>query len=372
MKRFFQSVDVVLLASVSLLLLMSLALLYGMITEGFWGSLSMKQGIYIILGGILAITITFFDYRVLSRYSTFIYFVTLGVLVATLVFGQNIRGTAGWLSFGFFQLQPVEIAKISLTIFLASFIAEKKTDFDVWTRVIASAVLGGIMILLVLKQPDLGSSLVLLSIWGALILASGLKSRHMLTLAMIGVTLITVAWFLLAPYQKDRIYNFFSPERDPLGTGYNVLQALVAVGSGGITGKGLGAGSQAQLNFLPEKHTDFIFAVAGEELGAVGALAIMVLYGIILYRIFRIGSESSDNFGHLIALGIFMMFLVQITINLGMNMGLLPVTGLTAPLLSYGGSSLLSFFLALGLLGSIYRQRRPKTIHSLSLEKSFI
>jgi rod shape determining protein RodA len=294
------------------------------------------------------------------------------VLIFTLLFGQNIRGTSGWLSFGFFQLQPVEIAKISLTIFLASFIAKKKTDLDVWTRVIASAVLGGVMILLVLKQPDLGSSVVLLSIWGALIIASGIRAKHMAILGAFGAMLILVSWFLLAPYQKDRIYNFFSPERDPLGTGYNVIQALVAVGSGGVTGKGLGGGSQAQLNFLPEKHTDFIYAVIAEELGAIGAIAVIILYGLLLYRILRIGQESQDNFGYLVTLGIFMMFFVQITINLGMNMGLLPVTGLTAPLLSYGGSSLLSFFICLGLLGSIYRQRRPTKVRSLTLEKSLL
>ncbi len=364
--------DPVLFSSSALLLLMSVTILYGMDIGNDAGNFFIKQGIFVILGSVLALFITYSDYRHLQKYSTLIYFITLGVLIFTLLFGQNIRGTSGWLSFGFFQIQPVEIAKISLTIFLASFIAQKKTDFDVWTRVIASAVLGGVMILLVLKQPDLGSSLILLAIWGALILASGIHWKHMAILGTLGMIIITIAWFLLAPYQKDRIYNFFSPERDPLGTGYNVIQALVAVGSGGVTGKGLGTGSQSQLNFLPEKHTDFIYAVIAEELGAVGALAVIVLYGFLLYRILRIGMTAQDNFGYLIALGIFMMFFVQITINLGMNMGLLPVTGLTAPLLSYGGSSLLSFFLALGLLGSIYRQRRPEKVNSLSLEKSLL
>jgi rod shape determining protein RodA len=372
MKRLWTTLDPLLFASASLLLLVSITILYGMAAGSVEGSSFLKQVIFVVLGTSLALVITYSDYRHLQKYSTLIYFVTLAVLIFTLLFGQNIRGTSGWLSFGFFQLQPVEIAKISLTIFLASFIAKKKTDLDVWTRVIASAVLGGVMILLVLKQPDLGSSLVLLSIWAALIVASGIRAKHMAILGAFGAMLILVAWLLLAPYQKERIYNFFSPERDPLGTGYNVIQALVAVGSGGITGKGLGTGSQGQLNFLPEKHTDFIYAVIAEELGAIGALAVIILYALLLYRIWRIGEEAQDNFGYLIALGIFMMFFVQITINLGMNMGLLPVTGLTAPLLSYGGSSLLSFFLALGLLGSIYRQRRPAKVKSLNLEKNLL
>ena len=370
MERLWKVYDVWLGAAVALLLLMSITVLYGMSAGAVSGSYFLKQSIYIVLGlGIVGV-LTLSDYRHLQKYSTLLYFVTLGVLIFTLVFGQNIRGTSGWLSFGFFQLQPVEIAKVTLTIFLASFIAQKKTDLDVWTRVFASAVLGGVMILLVLKQPDLGSSLVLLAIWGAIIFASGLRFRHMIILISLGVTLLGVAWFLLAPYQKERLYNFFSPERDPLGTGYNVIQALVAVGSGGVTGKGLGNGSQTQLNFLPEKHTDFIYAVISEELGLIGALAVIVLYGLLLYRIYRIGTRAQDNFGYLCSLGIFMMFFVQITINLGMNMGLLPVTGLTAPLLSYGGSSLLSFFLALGILGSIARQRGRKEIVSLNLEKS--
>lgn len=372
MERLWKWYDPWLALAAALILLISITILYGMAAGAVAGSFFLKQVIYIVLGLVVVAVLTLSDYRHLQRYSTLIYFVTLGILVFTLVFGQNIRGTSGWLSFGFFQLQPVEIAKISLTIFLASFIAQKKTDLDVWTRVFASAVLGGIMILLVLRQPDLGSSLVLFAIWGAIIFASGLRWHHMGTLLGLGVVLVGVAWFLLAPYQKDRLYNFFSPERDPLGTGYNVIQALVAVGSGGITGKGLGNGTQTQLNFLPEKHTDFIYAVIAEELGLIGAVAVIILYALLLYRIYRIGCRAQDNFGYLCALGIFMMFFVQITINLGMNMGLLPVTGLTAPLLSYGGSSLLSFFLALGLLGSIARQRGRQKVASLSLEKSLL
>lgn len=363
--------DIFFILSVALLLAVSLVTLYGMSVSS-QETYFLKQSVFVAIGIVLALILTFSDYRVIERYSSALYFLTLALLIGTLLFGQTIRGTSGWLAIGGFQIQPVEFAKITLIVFLASFISKKKTEFAVWTRTLIAGGLGGVMILLVLKQPDLGSSLVLMAIWTAIIFASGIRWKHMLTLVFLGLALVGTAWFTLAPFQKERIYNFVSPERDPLGSGYNVLQALVAVGSGGTFGKGLGEGSQSQLNFLPEKHTDFIFAVIAEELGLAGASAVLFLYALLLFRIYKIGAEAQDNLGYLIALGIFTMFFVQITVNLGMNMGLLPVTGLTAPLLSYGGSSLLSFFIALGLLGSIARQRQAQRIPNLGLEKSYL
>jgi rod shape determining protein RodA len=184
--------------------------------------------------------------------------------------------------------------------------------------------------------------------------------------------LLGAGWVTLDEYQVARIETFLNPELDPKGSGYNVLQAIVAVGSGGVTGKGLGNGSQSQLNFLPEKQTDFIFAVVVEELGLVGALLTISLYGALLYRIKRIGETARDNFGYLVSVGVFIMILVQVTINVGMNMGLLPVTGLPAPLLSYGGSSLLSLFICLGLLQSIYQRKKGNADYRITLEKSRI
>ena len=331
-----------------------------------------KQSIFAALGLSALAVVAFWDYRHIEKYSTALYFMTLLILVGVLLLGTTVRGTAGWISFGIFQVQPVEIAKVTLIIFLASFISKKKSELGEWTRVIASLVLASALIFLVLRQPDLGSSLVLAAIWGGMILASGLRAKHLIVLFLLSAVLVSGSWFVLEPYQKDRINTFILPELDPKGSGYNVLQAIVAVGSGGMTGKGVGHGSQSQLNFLPEKHTDFIFAVITEELGLIGAFFVIALYGVLLYRIKRIGDTASDNFGYLVAVGILVMFFAQMTINIGMNVGLLPVTGLPAPLLSYGGSSLLSVMVSLGLLLSVYQRKKGHADMRISLEKSLL
>lgn len=371
MLRTFFKLDWILLATVALLLGVSLLTLYGMSapagTDYF-----LRQLIFSGLGIGVLLFAAFLDYRHIAKYSTALYFVTLAALLAVLVFGTTVRGTAGWLSFGAFQVQPVEIAKVTLIIFLASFISKKRSELGEWARLIASLLLSAAFIFLVLRQPDLGSSLVLAAIWGGMILASGLRAKHLLVLFLLGSLLLSGSWFVLQDYQKERISTFIHPESDPRGSGYNVLQAIVAVGSGGLTGKGVGHGSQSQLNFLPEKHTDFIFSVIAEELGAVGAFFVIGLYLALLYRIRRIGDLASDNFGYLVSVGILVMFFTQIAVNIGMNVGLLPVTGLPAPLLSYGGSSLLSMLFALGLLQSVYQRKRGNDDPRISLEKSFL
>jgi len=369
--RLFSKFDFSLIAITSLLVAVSLLVLYSLsITSG--ADYFLKQCLFATAGFFVLVFVAFFDYRYIQRYSTLLYFGTMAVLLGVLVFGTTVRGTAGWISFGIFQVQPVEFSKITLIIFLASFISKKKSELGEWARVIASLILSALLIFLVLKQPDLGSSIVLMSIWIGMILSSGLRWKHLLVLSILGSTLIAGSWFMLADYQKDRINNFIHPESDPRGSGYNVLQAIVAVGSGGLFGKGIGHGSQSQLNFLPEKHTDFIYAVISEELGLVGALFVLILYLALLYRIKRIGEMASDNFGYLISVGILIMFFVQIVINIGMNIGLLPVTGIPAPLLSYGGSSLMTTLLSIGLLLNIYEKRREDTDMHISLETSVL
>ncbi len=371
MLRTLFKLDWILLAIVALLLGVSLLALYSLSTAG-GVDYFFRQLVFSGLGVSLMLFAAFLDYRHIEKYSTALYFITLVILFVVLLFGTTVRGTAGWLSFGAFQVQPVEIAKITLIIFLASFISKKKSELGEWTRLIASLLLSTAFIFLVLRQPDLGSSLVLAAIWGGMILASGLRAKHLLVLSVLGSLLLSGSWFVLEDYQKERINTFIHPESDPRGSGYNVLQAIVAVGSGGLTGKGIGYGSQSQLNFLPEKHTDFIFSVIAEELGLVGAFFIIGLYLALLYRVRRIGDFASDNFGYLVSVGVLVMLFVQITINIGMNVGLLPVTGLPAPLLSYGGSSLLSMLFALGLLLSVYQRRRGNDDPRISLERSLL
>ncbi len=369
--RTFFKLDWALIAATLLLLGVGLLALYSLSASGN-ANYFLKQLIFSLLGLSVMFFVAFSDYRHIEKYSTALYFITLTVLVGVLILGTTIHGTVGWISFGLFYVQPVEIAKVTLIIFLASFISKKKSELGEWTRVVASLILSAVFIFLVLKQPDLGSGLVLAVIWGGMILASGLRIKHFMVLFILGGILTSGGWFMLEGYQKNRINNFIHPESDPRGSGYNVLQAIVAVGSGGLTGKGIGHGSQSQLNFLPEKHTDFIFAVIAEELGLTGAFFVIALYAVLLYRIKCIGDAAGDNFGYLVAVGVLVMFFVQIAVNVGMNVGLFPVTGLPAPFLSYGGSSLFSAFFSLGLLLSSYQRRKVGGDLRISLEKSFV
>ncbi len=249
---------------------------------------------------------------------------------------------------------------MALILFLSRFIAQKRTELGEWVRIVASLVLTSVLVFLVLRQPDFGSALTLIVLWAGMIAVSGIRLKHILVLLALGGALVSVGWFTLADYQRARIDTFLRPESDPQGSGYNVIQSMVAIGSGGIFGKGVGYGSQSQLNFLPEKHTDFLYAVVGEELGLFGAGAVLFAYAFLLFRIYRIAVSAGDNTGFLIGIGALSSFLFQIVVNIGMNLGIVPVTGLPAPFLSYGGSSLLVSFSILGLLLSVARNRRSE------------
>lgn len=326
----------------------------------FSSSIFWKQATFAFLAVLVMIFFCLTNYHYLRSYSTSIYFGTLLILLVVLIFGQTIRGTSGWIGFGFFNVQPVEIAKISLVIFLASFISQKRMELGEGGRLVASFVLTSIMLFLVIKQPDFGSAMVLLSVWAGMIFVSGISKKLIFAVAFSAAVFLSIGWFQLADYQKNRIVSFVDPTRDPQGAGYNVRQSVIAVGSGGMVGKGIGHGSQSQLNFLPEKHTDFIFASIAEELGYLGSISVIALFGIIFYRIRRIAYTASDNFGYLVAVGIAITFFVQVFINIGMNMGIVPVTGIPLPFLSYGGSSLLSVFAAVGILVNIYSKRESR------------
>jgi rod shape determining protein RodA len=228
-------------------------------------------------------------------------------------------------------------------------------------RLIASLVLSGIMILLVLKQPDFGSAMVLAGIWGGMTLVAGISWQKIAIIGAAVVLIGSLSWFHLQPYQKDRILSLVKPGQvDVRGAGYNVNQAMIAVGSGGLSGKGIGHGSQSQLNFLPEKHTDFIFASIAEELGLLGSLFVIGLYGAMFYRMGQIAKSAPDNFGFLLTVGVMLMFFVQVWENIGMNIGLMPVTGIPLPLLSYGGSSLIVILASVGILSNISSRRESR------------
>jgi rod shape determining protein RodA len=351
--------DWVLIISVILLLIVSVLIIYSVSFSGATlNSLNLqKQIISIVIGISLMFFLAFFDYRLLNYHSTKLYFLMLLMLVLVIFLGKTVKGNTGWLDFFSFNIQPVEIAKIILIIFLASFLSKKKTQLSILVRIIASIVLIFIPTFLILKQPDLGSVTIILFVWLVLLLASGLNKKNLALLLITGAICVSASWFFLANYQKDRIINFVNPQRDPKGSGYNVIQATIAVGSGGMFGKGLGHGSQSQLNFLPEKHTDFIFSVVTEELGLAGSMVVFVLFGIIFWRLKETAKSARDNFGYLVALGILAMIFFQTFLNIGMNIGIMPVAGVPLPFLSYGGSSMVIMLSAIGLIESVYLRR---------------
>ncbi len=342
-----------------MLLGIGLAVLYSISGqgEGFFDSVFWRQLFYVGLGLSALIFFALTDYHYLLSYSTAIYFATLFILFLVLIFGQTVRGTSGWLGLGIFNIQPVEMAKVALVIFLSGFISQKRMEFGEFGRMVASLVFSLIMIFLVIKQPDFGSAMVLLAIWGVVIFVCGVSPKVFFLLFFGALAISLITWSQLVPYQKDRIMSFLDPTRDPQGAGYNVNQSIVAVGSGGLTGKGIGHGSQSQLNFLPEKHTDFIFASIAEELGFFGSVLTVGLFGVIFFRMRRIAQAAPDNFGFLLSVGIMAMFFVQVFINIGMNIGLVPVTGIPLPFLSYGGSSLISILATIGILLNIYAKK---------------
>ena len=350
--------DWVLVAAVLFLTGISLLALYGISAAGFKeANIIWKQLSFVFLGIIAMAFFSRADYHYLRSYSRPIYFITIIILTLVLFVGSTIRGTSGWLGFGFFNIQPVEFAKIGLIIFLASFISSKKMVLGEVVQLVASLILTAVLIFLVMKQPDFGSAMVLLSIWIGMAFLSGINKKILIVLLGMGILLGTIGWFNLADYQKARIVSFANPELDIKGSGYNVFQSIVAVGSGGLTGKGIGNGSQSQLNFLPESHTDFIFATITEELGFFGSILVLFLYAVLFYQMRKIALLAPDNFGYLVTSGIMIMFFVQLLVNIGMNIGLVPVAGIPLPFLSYGGSSLVACFVAVGIALNIYNKR---------------
>ena len=359
MNKFFK-LDWIMLGAVALLLIIGMLALYSISYEDassiYAGNLS-RQAASIVIGGGLLFFLAFFDYRVLNSFSTKLYFLGLALLVIVIIFGKTVNGHTGWLNFGGLSFQPVEIVKLIMIIFLASFLSKKKNQLSIAVRIIVSVVLVFVPIYLIMKQPDLGSSTIGVGCWGMLLFVSGLNKKNLAILIIIGAVAASSGWFFLKPYQKDRIVNLVRPERDPRGSGYNVIQAIVSVGSGGVAGNGLGHGSQSQLNFLPEKNTDFIFSVLAEELGFVGSLAILILYGVFFWRLKEAARMARDNFGYLIVIGVMGTVFLQVLVNVGMNIGVMPVTGVPLPFLSFGGSSIITILASVGIAESVYVRR---------------
>lgn len=360
MIQWLKKIDWILALSVLLFATVSIVSLYSIsfLEISDKNNIFLKQISFIFLGIGAMILFSLFDYHYLQFYSRYVYFFSIILLVIVLFLGDKVRGMSGWIGFNSFHFQPVEFAKLSLVVILASFIAKKKSQLGEIKGIIFSFFLSAVIFFLVILQPDLGSMIILLGIWLGMMLISGINKKNLFYLVAVIASVLIAGWFLLADYQKMRIFNVVSPENDPRGSGYNVIQSMVAIGSGGLIGKGIGHGSQSQLNFIPEKHTDFIFAVISEEWGLIGSFFVLAVYLIFFARIRKVAENSNDNFGYMLAIGILVMFFLQTIINIGMNLGIVPVAGIPLPFLSYGGSSLIVSFISVGIIMNIRKGRK--------------
>lgn len=300
------------------------------------------------------------DYRTWAKLTPWLYGLMITLLLVVLLFSKAVLGAQRWIDFGFFQFQPSEFAKLILIVVLARFFADHYDQLHRVRYLALSLVYLGVPMLLVMKQPDLGTALVLVAIWLGMALVSRIRKLHLVVLAGLGLAMLPIFIGFLKPFQRARLETFINPTADPLHAGYNAVQSTITVGSGQLFGRGLAAGSQSQLNFLPSlaQHTDFIFAVLNEKMGFVGGSLLILLFTVLLYRCLRIAYTAQDRFGMFLAVGVASMLLFHVFINVGMNMGIAPVTGIPLPLVSYGGTSLIIGMAALGLVASVAVRRK--------------
>ena len=280
-------------------------------------------------------------------------------LAALLILGKTVKGASSWFDFGIFSVEPVDPLKIVVILILAKYFSRRHIEIANVRHIILPSLYVFIPTFLVFLQPDFGSSVIIFLIWLGMMLASGINKKHLLAIFLIVVVTLASAWlFVFKPYQKARILTFVDPARDTRGAGYNALQSMIAVGSGRFFGKGIGFGSQSRLEFLPEHQTDFVFAAFAEEWGFAGVLFVFLFYGIIIWRILRIAALGRSNFESLYGIGVAVFLTAHFFVNIGMNIGIMPITGITLPFLSYGGSHMLTVYAALGILMGMRRYSR--------------
>lgn len=324
-----------------------------------------KQIIFFLIGILLAVFLSLLDFRAVKESSFFVFFlyiISILLLVGLFFFGTRIRGVKAWYVFGGFTFQPVELVKIVYILLFAKYFSARHIELYHKEHIILSAIYAFVPAFLVFLQPDFGSAAILIMIWLSMMLIAGIKRKHLFIIIVLGIIVSFVAWnFVLSGEQRERITTFlepyFNPQGtylDPSGSGYHILQSIIAVGSGKILGKGFNYPyTQAKLGFLPEAHTDFIFATFCEMFGLVGVLILILIFCLLFWRLFKIALISKDNFSKLV-IGGFMVFVAGgAFVNIAMNLGLLPITGVPLPFLSYGGSSIISLFIGIGIVESI-------------------
>lgn len=364
----FRTVDATLLASIICVLVAGLLTMssFQLHDSYFW-----RQGLWIIISLIAFVIASHFEYRFLKQTRTVVAIYVALIFILTLIFmvGHISKGAQSWFQFAGVAFQPSDIMKLGLIIVLAKYFSRRHIEIANIRHIIVSGVYAFVPFLLVILQPDLGSALVLFSIWLGMVLVSGISKKHLFAVIAIGIISFSLAWKLVfKPYQKARIMNFVYPLQDIRGTGYNAYQSTIAVGSGGLIGKGVGYGTQSRLNFLPEYKTDFIFAAYAEEWGFVGACLLLLLYALILYKIATYALVADSTFEALFTYGVFIWLLTHIVINVGMNIGIMPVTGIPLPFMSYGGSHILAESIALGMCVGMFRYSRSGHKHQLQNE----
>ncbi|MEK7122865.1 MAG: rod shape-determining protein RodA [Patescibacteria group bacterium] len=349
-----KSLDWIMIFAILGIVLFSCVALYSIGLGRESASFLNRQLIALAIGSGGMLFLAFINYRLLKNVAIPVYLLGIALLVAVLFVGENVRGTRGWFFIGEFGFQPAEFAKIALIVGLARY-------FSSWTRQIGRfrtiALRGGIAflpVLLILLQPDFGSAVIVFAIWFCMILVSGMPKKTFVGFLALFIVLFAGAWlFLFQDYQKERIISFLSPHGDSAGAGYNVRQAQIAIGGGQLIGTGIGAGSGSQLRFLPEAQTDFIFSVIAEELGFVGVAALLLFWLLFFYRLVALLRRVHDDFAAFIVLGSLVVFFSQFVINIGGNLGLIPITGLVLPFVSYGGSSIVISLLLVGLIQGV-------------------
>jgi rod shape determining protein RodA len=354
--RFWRDFDWLLLGVAVLLSAISLTEIYSatMNSQSGGEGFLVRQLFAVIVGIIVLFVVAATDYHTISEHIPWIYLGSIAVLLYTLAFGKSTFGTRGWIQIWGFSFQPAEMIKIVVVVALARFLSERHRErYMTLAQILKASLIFGVPVLLVILQGDLGTALTFMPALAIGLFIRGIRPAALVSLVLCFLFVLPVSWLFLKDYQKDRILTFVHPEMDPLGKGYQIIQSKIAIGSGGFWGKGVFKGSQNQLQFLPTRHTDFIFSVVGEELGFLGVIVTLGMLTFILFRAIHNAKTARDNLGMFIAMGIVGIYFFHIVENVGMVIGFMPVTGIPLPFLSYGGTSALSAFTALGLVMSV-------------------
>ena len=352
-RRLLQNVDWPLLGAVAGLVVLSASTLISLHVGRAGGTVAYRQLAWFGLGFLALVVAASLDYRRVVRAAPLLYLVGLGGLLLVFAFGRTVSGARRWVLIGPLSVQPSEVFKICFILMVVWLLTSRWAQPLGRSTLVLLLPLVAVPLVLIVRQPDLGTALLLIPVLGALLVTAGVRLRLLGGLVLAGMAAMPLIWLAMKDYQRERILVFLDPFRDPLGSAYNVIQAKIAIGSGQLLGKGVAGATQSRLAFLPERHTDFIFAVFAEMWGFVGCLVLLTCYALLLLRGFDIAASAREPVGRLVALGITALLATQVLVNVGMVTGLLPVVGVPLPLMSYGGSSVLVSLAALGILLSV-------------------